>query len=43
MDWYKKRRFGDLADEIAARIPDTEGLVFEQARYTFKQNRAAHR
>jgi len=37
MDWYQKRRFGDLADEIAARLPDTEGLVFEQARYTFKQ------
>ena len=34
---YQKRRFGDLADEIAARFPDTEGLVFEQARYTFKQ------
>jgi fatty-acyl-CoA synthase len=37
MDWYRKRRFGELADEIAARLPDAEGLVFEQARYTFKQ------
>jgi hypothetical protein len=27
MDWYPKRRFGDLADEIADRLPDAEGLV----------------
>jgi fatty-acyl-CoA synthase len=37
MDWYPKRRFGDLADAIAARLPDAEGLVFEEARYTFRQ------
>jgi len=37
MDWYPKRRFGDLADEIADRLPDAEGLVFEEARYTFRQ------
>jgi fatty-acyl-CoA synthase len=37
MDWYPKRRFGDLADEIAARLPDVEGLLFEQTRYTFRQ------
>src|SRR5215472_10213448 len=37
MDWYPKRRFVDLADEMAARLPDAEGLVFEQARYTFRQ------
>src|SRR3984893_4404019 len=37
MDWYPKRRFGDLADEIADRLPDAEGLVFEGARYTFRQ------
>jgi len=24
-----RRRFGDLADDIAARLPDREGLVFE--------------
>ena len=37
MDWYPKRRFGDLADEIADRLPDAEGLVFGEARYTFRQ------
>jgi non-ribosomal peptide synthetase component E (peptide arylation enzyme) len=37
MDWYPKRRFGDLADEIADRLPDAQGLVFEEARYTFRQ------
>ena len=30
------RRFGDLADEIAARLPDREGLVFGASRYTFR-------
>ena len=35
------RRFGDLADDIAARLPDREGLVFGTARYTFRQI-AAH-
>ncbi len=37
MEWYKKRRFGDLADDIAARLGDREGLVFQEARYTFAQ------
>src|SRR5262249_58740452 len=37
MEWYPKRRFGDLADAIADRLPDAEGLVFEEARYTFRQ------
>ena len=37
MEWYVKRRFGDLADEIAARHRDREGLVFQAARYTFAQ------
>jgi fatty-acyl-CoA synthase len=32
-----QRRFGDLADDIAARLPDREGLVFGAARYTFRQ------
>lgn len=31
------RRFGDLADDIAARLPDREGLVFGADRYTFGQ------
>ena len=32
-----KRRFGDLADEIAARFPDAEALVYDDARYTFAE------
>ncbi|MBV8189023.1 MAG: AMP-binding protein, partial [Alphaproteobacteria bacterium] len=35
------RRFGDLADDIAARLPDREGLVFGAARYTFREIAAA--
>lgn len=35
MEWYPKRRFGDLPGEIAARLPDAEALVFNDARYTF--------
>ena len=31
------RRFGDLADDIARRLPDREGLVFGDRRYTFRQ------
>jgi fatty-acyl-CoA synthase len=31
----RQRRFGDLADDIAARLPDREGLVFDASRYTF--------
>ena len=30
-------RFGDLADDIAARLPDREGLVFGASRYTFRE------
>ena len=30
------RRFGDLADDIAARLPDREGLVFGASRHTFR-------
>ncbi len=33
----RSRRFGDLADEIALRLPDREGLVFEAQRYTFRE------
>src|SRR6476620_12014507 len=32
-----ERRFGDLADDIASRLPDREGLVFGAARYTFRE------
>jgi fatty-acyl-CoA synthase len=32
----RNRRFGDLADAIAARLPDREGLVFGASRYTFR-------
>jgi fatty-acyl-CoA synthase len=31
------RRFGDLADAIAARLPDREGLVYGPARYSFRE------
>ena len=31
------RRFGDLGDEIAARFPDREGLVFGASRYSFRE------
>ncbi len=37
MEWYPKRRFGDLMDEAAARFGAREGLVFEDRRYTFQQ------
>ena len=33
----RQRRFGDLADDIAARLPDREGLVFGANRHTFRQ------
>jgi len=36
MKQERQRRFGDLADDIAARLPDREGLVFGAARYTFR-------
>ena len=37
MEWYAKRRFGDLADETAARFGDREGLVFQDERYSFAE------
>ena len=37
MEWYPKRRFGDLADDTAARLPDAEALVFGDLRLTFAQ------
>ena len=33
----RHRRFGDLADDIAARLPDREGLVFGASRYSFRE------
>lgn len=36
MDWYPKRRFGDLVDDTARRVPDREALVFEDRRYTYE-------
>jgi fatty-acyl-CoA synthase len=37
MTGERPRRFGDLADDIAARLPDREGLVFGAERYTFRE------
>jgi fatty-acyl-CoA synthase len=37
MTAQRYRRFGDLADDIAARLPDREGLVFGTLRYTFRE------
>jgi fatty-acyl-CoA synthase len=37
MEWYPKRRFGDLADEMAARLPDAEALVFGDLRLSFTE------
>jgi fatty-acyl-CoA synthase len=37
MEWYAKRRFGDLPREIAARYPAAEGLVFNDRRYSFAE------
>ena len=33
----RQRRFGDLADDIAARLPDREGLVFGSSRHSFRE------
>ncbi|MDG2286853.1 MAG: AMP-binding protein, partial [Alphaproteobacteria bacterium] len=37
MEWYPKRRFGDLADDMASRIPDAEALVYGDLRLTFAE------
>jgi fatty-acyl-CoA synthase len=37
MEADRQRRFGDLADDIAARLPDREGLVFGASRHTFRE------
>jgi len=36
----RHRRFGDLADDIAARLPDRAGLLFGASRYTFPRDAA---
>ncbi len=38
-DWYPKRRFGDLPNEMARRFPAREGLVFGHRRATFTELR----
>ena len=40
MEWYTKRRFGDLADDAARRFGDREALVFEDRRYSFTEQAA---
>ena len=40
MDWYTKRRFGDLADDAAQHFGDREALVFEGKRYSFAEQAA---
>jgi fatty-acyl-CoA synthase len=37
MEWHPKRRFGDLAAEMARRLPDAEALVFDDRRYSFAE------
>jgi fatty-acyl-CoA synthase len=37
MEADRQRRFGDLADDIADRLPDREGLVFGRSRHTFRE------
>lgn len=36
MDGYAKRRFGDLVDRTAARLPLREALVFQDRRYDWR-------
>ncbi|MDE0943748.1 MAG: AMP-binding protein, partial [Alphaproteobacteria bacterium] len=37
MNWYVKRRIGDLADAAAATHGQREGLVFQGQRYSFAE------
>ncbi|MBO88484.1 MAG: AMP-binding protein [Rickettsiales bacterium] len=37
MEWYAKRRFGDLADDAAEKFGDREALVFKDQRYSFNE------
>lgn len=36
-EWYPKRTFGALVDDMAARFGDREALVFGDERYTFAE------
>lgn len=40
MEWYERKRFGDLAAVLAARYPEREALVFRNRRYTFAEQAA---
>ena len=37
MEWYEKRRFGDLADDVADKFGKREALIFGRNRYSFSQ------
>jgi fatty-acyl-CoA synthase len=37
VEWYPKRRLGDLPAEAAARWPEREHLAFEGRRWTFRE------
>jgi fatty-acyl-CoA synthase len=37
MDWFPKRRFGDLADDMATRFPEAEALVFGDLHLNFRE------
>ena len=39
-DWYPKRRFGDLPQEMARKFANREALVFQDERYTFAELKA---
>ena len=39
-DWYPKRRFGDLPEEMACKFANREALVFQDERYTFAELKA---
>ena len=36
VEWYPKRRFGDLPDDMARRFPTREALLFNNQRYSFQ-------
>jgi fatty-acyl-CoA synthase len=40
MDWYTKRKFGDLADDAARKYGNREALVFKEERYSFAKQAA---
>ena len=40
MEWYERRRFGDLAAALARRRPEREALVFQERRYSFAEQAA---